>query len=55
MTTATPIRMTDETTDRPALFLAFALGAKQWKLGAIPAFRSACGKRRGPQLKAQWS
>jgi transposase len=33
MTTATPIRMTDETTDRPALFLAFALGANQWKLG----------------------
>ena len=24
-------------------------------MGAIPAFRSACGKRRGPQLKAQWS
>jgi transposase len=33
MTTATPIRMTDETTDRPALFLAFELGANQWKLG----------------------
>jgi transposase len=33
MTTATPIRMTDETTDRPALFLAFALGAHQWQLG----------------------
>ena len=33
MTTATPIRMTDETTDRPALFLAFALGANHWKLG----------------------
>ena len=33
MTTATPIRMADETTDRPALFLAFELGANQWKLG----------------------
>ena len=33
MTTATPIRMTDATTDRPALFLAFELGANQWKLG----------------------
>jgi transposase len=33
MTTATPIRMTDKTTDRPALFLAFELGANQWKLG----------------------
>jgi transposase len=33
MTTATPIRMTDETTDRPALFLAFTLGANHWKLG----------------------
>jgi transposase len=33
MTTATPIRITQETTDRPALFLAFELGANQWKLG----------------------
>ena len=33
MTTATPIRMTDETTDWPALFLAFELGANHWKLG----------------------
>jgi transposase len=33
MTTATPIRMADDTSDRPALFLAFELGANQWKLG----------------------
>jgi transposase len=33
MTTATPIRITQETTDRPALLLAFELGANQWKLG----------------------
>jgi transposase len=33
MTTATPIRMTDETPDRPALLLAFELGANQWQLG----------------------
>jgi transposase len=33
MTTAIPIRITQETTDRPALFLAFELGANQWKLG----------------------
>src|SRR5215475_11868600 len=33
MTTAPPIRMPEETTDRPALFLAFELGANQWKLG----------------------
>jgi transposase len=33
MTTATPSRLTDETTDRPALFRAFALGAKPWKRG----------------------
>ena len=33
MTTATPIRIAHETTDRPALFLAFELGANQWKLG----------------------
>jgi transposase len=33
MTTAIPIRLTQETTDRPALFLAFELGANQWKLG----------------------
>ena len=33
MTTATPIRMAHETIDRPALFLAVALGANQWKLG----------------------
>jgi transposase len=33
MTTATPIRMTDAPTDRPALLLAFELGINQWKLG----------------------
>jgi transposase len=33
MITATPIRMTDETTERPALVLAFAWGTNQWKLG----------------------
>jgi transposase len=33
MTPATPIRMTQETTDRPALLLAFALGAHPWQLG----------------------
>ena len=33
MTTATPIRIAHDTIDRPALFLAFALGANQWKLG----------------------
>ena len=29
MPTATPIRMTDATTDRPALFLTFEVGANQ--------------------------
>jgi transposase len=33
MATAPPIRIAHETTDRPALFLAFALGVNQWKLG----------------------
>jgi hypothetical protein len=33
MTTATPLRMTQETTDRPALLLACALGANPWKRG----------------------
>jgi transposase len=33
MITATPIRMTDETTERPALVLAFEWGTNQWKLG----------------------
>src|ERR687888_578936 len=33
MTTATPIRIAHNTIDRPALFLAFALRANQWKLG----------------------
>jgi transposase len=33
MTTATPIRIAPENTDRPALFLAFALGVNQWQLG----------------------
>jgi transposase len=33
MTTATPIRIAHDTSDRPALFLAFALSANQWKLG----------------------
>jgi transposase len=33
MTTATPIRMAHETTDRPARLLAFELGHNQWKLG----------------------
>jgi transposase len=33
MTTATPIRIAHDTIGRPALFLAFALRANQWKLG----------------------
>jgi transposase len=33
MATAPPIRIAHETTDRPALFLAFELGVNQWKLG----------------------
>jgi transposase len=33
MPIATPIRMTEETPDRPALFLAVALGANPWKRG----------------------
>ena len=33
MTTATPIRMAHDLIDRPVLFVAFALGANQWKLG----------------------
>jgi hypothetical protein len=33
MPTATPIRMPDETPDRPALCLAFAWGAHQWQRG----------------------
>ena len=33
MTTATPLRLAHETTERPALFLAFAWGINQWQLG----------------------
>lgn len=33
MTTAAPIRITHETTERPTLFLAFELSVNQWKLG----------------------
>jgi hypothetical protein len=33
MPTATPIRISQETPDRPALCLAFALGATQWQRG----------------------
>src|SRR5215510_12661109 len=48
MTTATPIRMTDETTDRPALFLAFALGANQWKLGCTTGVAQRPRERNVP-------
>jgi hypothetical protein len=41
MTTAAPIRITHETTDRPALFLAFELGVNQWKL----AFTTGAAQR----------
>jgi hypothetical protein len=33
MTTATPLRLAHDTIARPALFLAFAWSANQWKLG----------------------
>jgi hypothetical protein len=37
MTTATPIRLAYNTSDRPALFLAFVLGAHQGTLGFTTA------------------
>jgi len=48
MTTATPIRMTDKTTDRPALLLAFAWGANQWKRGCTPGAAQRPRERHVP-------
>src|SRR5262245_7081640 len=48
MTTATQLRMTAETTGRPALFLAFALGAHQWKLGFTTGAAQRPRERNGP-------
>jgi transposase len=47
MTTATPIRMTEETTDQPALCLAFALGAKQGQLGCTTGAAQRPRERNG--------
>jgi transposase len=48
MTTATPIRMAHEMIDRPALLLAFALGANPWQLGCTPGAAQRPRERHVP-------
>src|SRR5215510_14806676 len=56
MTTATPIRIADDTSDRPALFLAFELGANQWKLGFTTGAAQRPRERNVParNIEAVW-
>ena len=48
MTTVTPIRIAHEITDRPALFLAFALRVNPWKLGCTTGAAQRPRERNGP-------
>jgi len=56
MTTATPIRMAHDTSDRPALFLAFELSANQWKLGFTTGVAQRPRERNVParHIEAVW-
>jgi hypothetical protein len=56
MTTATPLRLAHDTIERPALFLAFELGANQWQLGFTPGAAPRPRARHGPArpIEAVW-
>jgi transposase len=66
MTTTTPVRMAHDTTDQPALFLAFELGINHWKLGcttgaaqrprerSVPARDMAAGREENRTAKERF-